>query len=119
MRALIPLFFLAACNPGARFLEDSQGRAIALHGVNIFGSAKWDPLGVAWHTEADYARLRDEWGFNCIRLLVFWDRIAPRQGVVDSTDPAGTWSWQYDSSSQVLEIVSDPGSSDHHILVHP
>lgn len=62
------------------YLTDTQGREMVLHGVNVSNAAKSDPLGLAWHTEADYERLAG-WGFNTIRLLLFWSVLEPSQGV--------------------------------------
>jgi endoglycosylceramidase len=53
-----------------------------LHGLNIANSAKYRPQGVSWHTEADYKRMVG-WGFNTIRLLMFWSFIEPEEGVYD------------------------------------
>ncbi|MBS1982611.1 MAG: cellulase family glycosylhydrolase [Bdellovibrionales bacterium] len=86
------------------WFTDAHGRRILLRGINVAGSSKI-PFGAdifepAWKsarraftftgrpfplTEADahYARLR-EWGFNCIRFLVTWEAIEPREpGVYD------------------------------------
>ncbi|MDP6540973.1 MAG: cellulase family glycosylhydrolase [Planctomycetota bacterium] len=88
VRALLPIVALAslsACfTPSDRpiYLTDEQGRELVLHGVNISEAAKWDPLGLAWHTEADYARLAG-WGFNAVRLLLFWSVLEPTQGNYD------------------------------------
>jgi len=71
------------CEPTRYFLHDEQGRDMILHGINISNAAKSDPLGVGWHTEADYERML-EWGFNAVRLLIFWSCIEPEEGVFDS-----------------------------------
>lgn len=63
-------------------LRDGQGRALILHGLNVSEAAKHDPLGVGWHTERDFHRMRG-WGLNAVRLLVFWSHLEPRPGVVD------------------------------------
>ena len=84
---LATLVFLPAClTPSERpiYLTDEQGRELVLHGVNISEAAKWDPLGLAWHTEADYERLAG-WGFNTVRLLLFWSVLEPEQGIYDDT----------------------------------
>ncbi len=73
----------SGCETERFFFEDESGRQMILHGLNISNNAKRDPLGVGWHTEPDYARMK-EWGFNTVRLLVFWSSIEPEEGVFDS-----------------------------------
>ena len=80
------LLLSSSCDqPNGRplYLTDAQGREMVLHGVNVSGAAKSDPLGLAWHTKADYARLAG-WGFNTVRLLLFWSVLEPIQGQYNS-----------------------------------
>ena len=70
------------CEPTRHFLHDDQGRELILHGLNVSNAAKGDPLGVGWHTEGDYARM-GSWGFNAVRLLIFWSSLEPEEGVFD------------------------------------
>ncbi len=79
---LLLMGLFACAGPHTRYLTDSQGREIVLHGLNISNEAKREPNGVAWHTEADYARM-GEWGFNCVRMLFFWDRVEPSPNSYD------------------------------------
>ena len=71
------------CEPTRYYLHDDQGRELVLHGLNISNAAKGDPLGVGWHVEGDYERML-AWGFNAVRLLIFWSCIEPEEGVFDS-----------------------------------
>ena len=72
--------------PGARFIAikdsrfvDQDGRQVILHGLNV-GQKKRPYLGS--YTEVDYARMH-VWGFNCIRLLIFWAGVEPECGKYD------------------------------------
>lgn len=67
------------------FIPDAYGRALILHGVNVIGGAKNDPLHVGSYTQEDIQRLSRDWGFNFVRFLVFWNAIEPEQGVFDET----------------------------------
>jgi endoglycosylceramidase len=64
------------------FLRDDDGRAWILRGVNLSGAQKMAPY-IDDKTPADYARLRDDWGFNAIRFLMTWAAVEPQQGVFD------------------------------------
>ncbi|GIW43444.1 MAG: hypothetical protein KatS3mg077_0726 [Candidatus Binatia bacterium] len=66
----------------AAFLTDAQGRALVLRGMNVSGSAKDDPFRMPWVRAEDLVRLK-QWGFNAVRLLIFWDAIEPHPGTYD------------------------------------
>ena len=81
---ILPLFAATSLSPNddllhIHYLVDEQGREVVLHGLNVSGAAKTDPLGVAWHKRADYARMSD-WGFNAVRLLLFWNVLEAEEG---------------------------------------
>lgn len=63
---------------GYRFV-DVQRREILLRGVNVVEKSG-DREYLSWHTEEDFARLRD-WGMNVIRLGIIWDGLEPQAGV--------------------------------------
>jgi endoglycosylceramidase len=76
----------SVAEPGARFIAvkdsrfvDQDGRQVILHGLNV-GQKKRPYLGS--YTEEDYIRMH-EWGFNCIRLLIFWAGVEPECGKYD------------------------------------
>jgi endoglycosylceramidase len=52
--------------------------------VNVANCAKSTPGFVGWHTKADFARMQ-KWGFNCVRYLVFWEAVEPKEGAYDET----------------------------------
>jgi endoglycosylceramidase len=63
-----------------QFVRDHDGRALILRGVNIAHTAKQAPDGLPWVDEAAVQRLRKEFGFNAIRLTVFWNHVEPERG---------------------------------------
>ncbi|MEE4193975.1 MAG: cellulase family glycosylhydrolase, partial [Anaerolineae bacterium] len=65
------------------FLTGKDGRIHILHGMNVISAAKSDPLRVGGTTKQDFLDLSQRWGFNAVRLLIFWDGIEPQQGVYD------------------------------------
>jgi endoglycosylceramidase len=84
----------AGCDqPHQAFLRDDQGRALVLHGLNVASGAKgptWhdgppaDPGdGHPWITEAEAHRIAQDWGFNVVRYLIFWEHVEPQPGVYD------------------------------------
>ncbi|MCX5757758.1 MAG: cellulase family glycosylhydrolase, partial [Candidatus Hydrogenedentes bacterium] len=74
----------ASREPGPErfYLRDKDNRIVLYHGINVSNYAKTAPDFLSWHTKDDYARLR-EWGFNCVRYLVFWEAVEPKEGVYD------------------------------------
>lgn len=46
-------------------------------------------------------------------------RFAPQGLVVESSDPAGSWTYSYDASTAILSINHNPDSSTHTITVRP
>ena len=67
-----------------QYIHDSQGRALVFHGLNTSNSAKYDPQRLPWITEPDVEREVKNWGFNFVRLLIFWDAIEPQPGQIDT-----------------------------------
>jgi endoglycosylceramidase len=65
------------------YITDEQGRALILHGLNVSGSAKWDPQRMPFVERADVERMARDWGLNFARFLVTWDGIEDVQGVHD------------------------------------
>lgn len=70
--------------PPRRFVTDAQGRALLFHGINVAGRAKDDPLRDPHIDAAGIAHLARDWGFDFVRLLIFWDALEPMPGVIDT-----------------------------------
>ncbi len=81
------LAFAPACPSDSahhRFITDSQGRALVLHGLNVISAAKNAPLRVGPITRDDVRRYALDWGFNFVRFLIFWDAVEPAPEVYDA-----------------------------------
>jgi endoglycosylceramidase len=65
---------------GQRFM-DSQGRQVILHGVNLVNKNPNESY-LGSEREPEFAAMR-AWGFNCLRLGVFWDGLEPQPGVIN------------------------------------
>jgi endoglycosylceramidase len=61
-------------------LRDADGRAVILRGMNV---GKKESPYLDFHAEADFARMRTEWGMNAMRFYVTWAAVEPTQGVYD------------------------------------
>ncbi len=65
---------------GKKFI-DLQGRHVLLHGINMVCKEK-EKNYIGDYREEDFDNLR-RWGFNVIRLGIFWDGVEPRPGYYD------------------------------------
>ena len=81
------------------FIRDNKNRAVILHGMNISNAAKRTSDSLSWHTYDDYERMSRGWGFNCIRLLIFWSAIEPEPGEYDET--------YLDKVEELLKVLID------------
>jgi endoglycosylceramidase len=79
------LFFLTFASFGQSTypILDNYGRTIILHGLNTSGSAKHIEGHQPWITENDVAREHQDFGFDCVRYLIFWGAIEPEEGKYD------------------------------------
>jgi len=88
---LLPLLFCSCVSllnrttsvTNQHYIHDSNGRIVIYHGVNISNYSKNSPDRLPWQTPSDYARL-NRWGFNIVRLLIFWEAIEPSPDVYDT-----------------------------------
>ncbi|NVB84597.1 MAG: cellulase family glycosylhydrolase [Kofleriaceae bacterium] len=113
MRAWLGLLVLAGCGdsqPAAPrwhvaddYLRAPDGRAVILRGANL-GSQKFAPY-LDDKTPADYARARDEWGFNSLRFVMTWAAVEPMPDVYDDTYLDGVverMRWAHDAGLHVV-----------------
>jgi endoglycosylceramidase len=114
---VLPLLLLLACTrdepaPDARWrvdgghLRDPDGRVAILRGANVANAHKSPPF-LAFHQEADYARLRDEWGWNAIRFLLTWEAVEPEDGAFDELYLDGVEASLDDAHAAGLLVVLD------------
>ncbi|MCB0507333.1 MAG: cellulase family glycosylhydrolase [Bacteroidetes bacterium] len=66
-------------------IQDQYGRQLILRGLNTSNSAKADTLRSPWIVESDVARENNDFGFDFVRYLIFWDAIEPQKDVFDDT----------------------------------
>lgn len=67
--------------PNGKKFIDPQGRHTLLHGINMVCKEK-ERNYIGDYKEEDFRRLK-EWGFNVIRLGIFWDGVEPEPGQYD------------------------------------
>jgi endoglycosylceramidase len=78
--AVIPLSYSQSFD---REVHDAYGRSLILHGLNTAGSAKDDTAHQPWILESDVEREHTDFGFNCVRYLIFWGAIEPEKGKIN------------------------------------
>ena len=81
----LAVFYRFTYDPNAdrHYVRDDDGRILFFHGINVISAAKSDPLRVGGTTREDFLHIADAWGFNAVRLLIFWDAIEPKPGEYD------------------------------------
>ena len=76
--------------PGGPYLEDSHGRVVFLHGVNVVYKRPpyevYPAPGKPWNFSARDASLMAQLGFNVVRLGMTWSGLEP--GTASANDPA-------------------------------
>lgn len=94
MATALAFFLYLTCGAKAQFVTtkdgrflDPEGRQIILHGVNIVDKSR-ERNYLSWHGQEEFSRMR-EWGFNCVRLGIFWDAVEPEPGRYDDEYLAG------------------------------
>lgn len=60
-------------------ITDKENCIQIYHGINVSNHSKHSAMRKPWQTIEDYKKL-NEWGFNCVRYLVFWDTLEPEEG---------------------------------------
>ncbi|HEY4239187.1 MAG TPA: cellulase family glycosylhydrolase [Kofleriaceae bacterium] len=113
MKWPVVLLACAACGdntaaPQVRdgFLRDADGRALILRGVNLSGSQKVSPY-IDDKTQADYTRVRADWGFNAIRFVMTWSAVEPTQGQYDDAYLAQVKTRMQWAAAANLAVVID------------
>ena len=64
-----------------KLFKDLQGRHILLHGINMV-CKEIETNHIGNYTDEDFFNLK-KWGFNVIRLGIFWDSVEPLPGIYD------------------------------------
>ena len=86
---------------GTYFVRDDDGRILILRGMNIMSSAKGHPERLPDLEEQDVERYAQQWGFNVVRYLIFWDAIEPSPDQYDTA--------YFDKTEERLDWFADHG----------
>jgi len=81
-------------------IRDLDGRSVILRGANVAGAHKQKPYLGSFEAK-DYARLKTDWGFDAIRLLVIWAGLEPQkdqydEGYLDEIEKRVSWAHDAD-----------------------
>lgn len=95
--------------PSTDFIVDRCGRVVILRGVNVESSAKAAAQSDDHLPKSPLEKqslLRENWGWNTVRFLVFWGAIEPEPGVYDE-----------DYLDRVEEWIDWYGENDIHVVI--
>lgn len=67
----------------AYIYEQGTGRITVYHGFNLANSSKNREGFLPWHSGEDLRVMKEEWGMNFVRLLLFWNAIEPEERMWD------------------------------------
>jgi len=88
-----------------RWITDSGGRVVVLHGVNLVNKLPpYDPAAVGF--DARHAAFLGEHGFNTVRLGLIWKAVEPEPGVYDD-----------DYLDRIAASVDALGAAGVHVLL--
>ena len=73
----------------APLLRDDFGGVLFLRGGSLSADSKWSRDRLPPFGPEALKRVRDELGFNALRILVFWEAVEPLPGVYDRSYLAG------------------------------
>jgi endoglycosylceramidase len=103
--------FLQPNKSNITYIRDDLGRIIIYHGLNVSNYAKHSDggkAGLTWHEKKDFDRATDEWGFNLIRYLFFWEAFEPIENLYnDSYYKATIEKIQEIKSDVILDVHQD------------
>ncbi len=88
-------------------LRAATGEMLLLRGANVSAEAKWRMGRLPPVDREALRRLRDEFGMNAIRLLVFWEAIEPQPGLYDEGYLAAVRALVDEAGSLGLHVVVD------------
>lgn len=90
--AVLPKLLFKPKLSKSKYITDNSGRIVIYRGVNVSNVSKHSgpPSGYwergraqhPWHGRDDFKKLED-WGFNFVRYLIFWEAIEPSRGNYD------------------------------------
>lgn len=90
---------------GSDGFYDGEGKRIFFRGINVSSNAKLPPF-IPFEDPIWWTKLRD-WGFNMIRLTLFWEAIEPEQGRYNDEYLAKVKKMVDQASSAGLYILLD------------
>src|SRR5690349_4999605 len=91
------------CRDG--WIRDEHDRIRIFRGANVSGRAKLPPF-LALEDPAALDPLV-AWGWNAVRLLVLWEGVQPRRGVVDEAYVARVRALAEAAGARGLHVVVD------------
>ena len=107
----LALLAILCCNHEVKpedsfYIKDAQGRIVIYHGLNICNSSKGAPY-LPWQQEKDFRQMKQEWGFNFARYLVFWEAIEPARNQYDTSYMKATLTLLKRLKDDSIDVVID------------
>ena len=112
--------FYAEANPKLTLskdgFRDSYGRLVFFRGVNVASNAKLPPF--LPFRDPKWWDLLSSWGYNMVRLTIFWEAIEPEPGVYDQRYLSDMMELVNESSKRGIYIVLDMHQDEYSRWLH-
>ncbi|MFB3766628.1 MAG: cellulase family glycosylhydrolase [Methanotrichaceae archaeon] len=96
--------------------RDSYGRLVFFRGINVASNAKLPPF--LPFRDPKWWDLLSSWGYNMVRLTIFWEAIEPEPGVYDQNYLSNVDELVNEASKRGIYIVLDMHQDEYSRCLH-
>ncbi len=112
--------FSAEANPKLTLdkdgFRDSYGRLVFFRGINVASNAKLPPF--LPFRDPKWWDLLASWGYNMVRLTIFWEAIEPEPGVYDQKYLSSVEELVNEASKRGIYVVLDMHQDEYSRWLH-
>ena len=96
--------------------RDAQGRLVFFRGINVASNAKLPPF--LPFRDPKWWDLLSSWGYNMVRLTIFWEAIEPEPGVYDQKYLSNVKELVNEASKRDIYVVLDMHQDEYSRWLH-